>query len=129
MQLALYYPAIPDCATCEKFQVDTKLWQITIWKNTGQPLPRGKNHPTPCHLCPKCEWEQEKTPEQGRKSELSGRNRKTLELYWRAQAGGELPGMDAITRQNFGLIHEQIERMKIDQSRSLTRSIALLAAK
>jgi hypothetical protein len=58
----------------------------------------------PCHSCPKCDRSDEKSPEAGRKRDLSRKNRLTLERYYEHLAA---PGpVDSIMRKNFGILHE-----------------------
>jgi hypothetical protein len=127
VQVALHYPHLPNCDVCEKWTVDTKHWQLTFYR--GHPFPRKPNDPPPCAMCPKCDGETEKSPAQGRQSELSDKNRKTLALYWQSQAAGQDADLDALARRNLGLIHEQFRRYEIEQQQSLNRSLAILTAK
>lgn len=89
-------------------------------------MERPPKSPTPCTSCPKCDGEQEKSPEVGRQADLSEKNWRTIALYHEVQgvAGcGVVP--DGITRQNFGIIHQEHESFARDQNRIL---LAVLAA-
>lgn len=108
--------------------VNATTWQITKYR--GNPLPRKPHDPPPCQVCPKCENETEKSPAVGRKSELSEKNLKTLDLYWQTiAAGGDRNHLDDLAKRNIGVIHELIERFKIEGQRSLTRWLAIISSK
>lgn len=127
MELQLAYPAMPSCDACEKYTVDAKFWQITFWR--GQPFPRKPTDPTPCHLCPKCVGDDEKTPAQGRKAELSAKNKRAIKFYWRVTGAGGRDGLDEVALKNIGIIHEVIRRFELDNDQKQTRFAAIEAAK
>lgn len=92
----------------------------------GKHVARPPGSPTPCWKCPKCNGEKVKSPAVGRKSELSDKNYRTLQLYYRALIGDPLPGADDITRRNLGIIRELFDAHDRSQRQAL---IQLTAAK
>jgi hypothetical protein len=99
-------------------EMEFKYWPA----NTTNKLARPPNVPTPCGACVKCEGCLKRNPKVGREVELSNKNWRTIELYYRAQAtSGELPGMDETTRKNFGIIHRIFTSYNRSQLTLLTR--------
>ncbi len=72
---------------------------------SGVPLLR-HGGPTPCQTCPKVYGCHDKTPDEGRKQELSEKNEATWGLY-QAVHGARLDGsgLDDVAVENLGLIH------------------------
>lgn len=80
---------------------------------SGQLMKRPPGSLLPCEHCPKCTGSKEKTPKVGRKSELSEKNQKTLDLYY-AIHGARLDNatLDEITVRNLGVIHQTMEECR-----------------
>lgn len=117
----MHYPQIPNCETCEKFLVSSDTWTVTIWKTTGQPMPRRPDAPPPCQLCPKCDGEPQKNPQTGRQNEISAKNRQAIDRYWEHQACGAGAETDSVFRRNAGLIHRQIAAHERFQRQQMIR--------
>jgi hypothetical protein len=98
----LSHPEVPACKDCETW-IFNRDWTIA-YDREGNLIPRPPRSRTPCRLCPKCDDSPEASPRVGRQRELSGRNRKTLDLYYQHRA---CPGpADDILRRNMGIIEE-----------------------
>lgn len=107
-------PELPTCDECEQFVFDHEdNWKPKEYPPcSGQLLKRPKGSLLPCEHCPKCPGP-EKTPAVGRKSELSEKNRKTLDLY-HAIHGARLNNLtlDEITVANLGIVHQTLEECR-----------------
>jgi hypothetical protein len=73
---------------------------------TGKPLLRPPTGRLPCVTCPKCQWG-DKTPEEGRKAELTPRNQAALDAYYERRAAGGTVG--PVYRRKFGIIERLLE--------------------
>lgn len=108
--------------------IDPQEMKYKFWPaNTTDKMKRPPGTPTPCFACVKCEGLTERTPAKGREVELSNKNWRTLELYYRAQAmGGRLEGIDAIARKNFGTIHRVLTGYSRTQMAGLLKMLPAL---
>jgi hypothetical protein len=108
-------PELPSCDECEQFVFDHEdHWKLKEYPpRSGNPLRREKGSLLPCEHCPKCALSPEKSPAVGRETELSEKNRQTLDLYY-AIHGARLDNvtLDEITVANLGLVHQTIEECR-----------------
>ena len=104
LQLTHPETAARTCDGCLRWVFDPDSGRLVRNRETGEPITRPPGSRTPCLTCPKCTHTAEKSPEAGRASDLSPRNRLTLARYYEQQAS---PGpTDEVMRRNFGVIHE-----------------------
>jgi hypothetical protein len=75
------------------------------------PALRPPNSKPPCDQCAKCQWSDEKTPEEGKKAELTARNRAALEAYYQRSASGGSVG--PTYRRKFGIIEQLMEQQRM----------------
>ncbi len=109
MLLQLAHPEVSarTCDACLRWIFDTDSGNLVRNRETGEPLPRPPGSRTPCLTCPKCTNTEEKTPEAGRRSDVSRRNQLTLLRYHEQLV---TPGpVDDVMRRNFGIIHEVLD--------------------
>ena len=119
MILILAHPqeANKTCKDCSTYVYD-KDGSLVLDRETKGPLLRKRSQKPACLTCPKCRGCNEQSPEVGRKSDLSRKNQRTLQLYYEHQAcPGEVT--DLILRRNFGIIHQQFENYKLALQRAL----------
>lgn len=125
MLLLTLHPDLPACEICERY-VCTYLdghWQFTRDKLTGEVLPRTSFSKPPCPLCPKCKGSLQPSPQEGRRRELSEKNRLTLQRYYENLAAPR-NDLDEMTRQNFGIIHELFSTQRDSAARILLQVLA-----
>lgn len=116
------HPSLAErsCDDCKKwvFEDDSAIPA----KRLDQPIER-RGSP-PCHTCPKCASEDDKTPEVGKRCELSYRNWVTLRRYYEQCAAPS--GVDAIARKNFGIIRMVEARLTAAERRRLETLLRVL---
>ena len=85
----------------------------------GERQAREPHQPTPCHQCPK------RSPSNEAKLRLSPRNQRTVELYYRAKAGGltEDERNDPLVQRHLAALELVMSRWQISQ---LDRGIATM---
>jgi hypothetical protein len=120
VRLQITHPEVAarTCDECITWVFDVKSGRLIRDKATGEPIERPRGSRTPCHSCAKCHTEGQGSPEEGRESDLSDRNKRTIELYYE-QLVVKTP-TDDIMRHNFGLIHRTL-----DEYDRLMRKLAL----
>lgn len=116
MWLEVSRPGFRSCDDCQKWMYEDPGSEMSSKRalRRGEFIARPAGVPTPCWKCPKCEGSAEKTPTTGRQSDLSDKNRRTLELYYETQAA-HLPISDPVTVKNLGIVHDYMkahERMR-----------------
>jgi hypothetical protein len=106
VRFLLTHPGFRSCDDCEKYIYDPKTGELQDSPpGSGRPLARPKGIITPCYCCAKVAHCDEKTPEVGRRQELSEKNLRTLDLYY-AIHGARLSGdsLDDIAVENLTTI-------------------------
>ncbi len=98
--------------------------------HAGQSLQRPLGSRPPCQVCPKVAGlpADQQTPEEGSRSDLSKKNRQTLDRYYEHRAA-PLAGLDAVARHNFGLIERTIAEHERWEARRSRIVMELLAAR
>lgn len=98
-----------SCDDCIRWMYDETTGERI--KQRGDFVPRGKS-PTPCHNCPKCPAGEEPTPNTGRKSELSAKNRRALDHFIGTRHGGltETEKADPTVRKNRRILEAVFQR-------------------
>ncbi len=114
MELLINHPTVAgrSCKDCAKYLYDEKTGErVKIEKSTGRSgtefkfMERPPQIPTPCFRCPKI------SPEKAHEVELSSKNLKSWDYYWKARAplGHKLPA-DETTHRNMMIIHELVSQ-------------------
>jgi hypothetical protein len=134
----LHYPAAAEvsCDTCQRFMFDPQEGSFHRLQD-GFARERPKGSPTPCGVCPKVAGRpaDKQNSQEGSKSDLSEKNRRTIELYYENEAiplagnsGGEVI-IDGITRRNFGIIRraiDEFDRWQQRQVASMLRAVTVI---
>ena len=101
--LILAHPevAFRSCEDCERWIYDAETGKKKT--RAGRPIARPHISRPPCSTCPKCEGENVKDVDTGKRATLSPKNWQTIQAYFQVQAT-HLMIDDPITQTNFGTI-------------------------
>lgn len=116
--LILHHPNLASltCDDCKKWVYDFKERRFHL--SGGKPVPRPAGSALPCWQCPKCDGVDRKSPDEGRKAELSPKNQRALQAYYEGEKG------DRITARLFGIIRRVTESYDRQAIRVLCEIIA-----
>jgi hypothetical protein len=120
--LLLSHPEVAyrSCEECKRWVYDPKSGKLEKQRkrnpDSGElelvPMPRKPGTKLPCWNCAKCPDDPKlKTPEEGRKAELSAKNWKAIRFYFQQKAVGG--PVDELCRRNCGLIEWLLEEHRM----------------
>lgn len=126
MGLLLAHPEVAyrSCDECQKWYFDPQTGRQEKRRRKDPadgklkllPVARKPGALPPCWKCPKCSGDA-KTPEEGRKAELSEKNWKALRFYYEQKAVGG--PVDAVARRNCGIIERVLEEHRTATGRAM----------
>jgi len=113
LQIALYHPEIPTCENCKKWEY-TKEWKIRERGDPKKPQLRAPPFVTPCETCPK------KSHERAAETELSEKNIRAVEYFYRVRATfgrclAERAVNDGVLMRNLGIIERIVSQWERSQ--------------
>lgn len=108
-----------DCDDCRKHAYNLKTGKRLTYETEDGKLPVIRLGDPPCYLCPK------KSPENGEKLQLSMRNKRFIDFYYRVHSSGmRHPLLDCpVTQRNMRLVDTAIDLAKAAISKRAMRKM------